>query len=80
MSELELEHPLLKDIEVNACNPLCQWTTDPNDSNKANIPNHVDFVGQSREKKLTFRKNVTVQLHICQLCSEGFNTERVEKL
>ena len=44
------------------------------------MPNHIDFVGQSRQEKLSYSKNVTAQLQLCQLRSKGLKAERVERL
>ena len=44
------------------------------------MPNHIEFVGQSRQEKLLYSNNVTAQLQLCQLRSEGLNAKKVEQL
>ena len=80
MSELELKYTYLKGLEVSATNDLCAFLSDPNDGNKKNMPNHIDYKGQTRAQQLTFSSDVTKQLRLRGLALQGQFKERLERL
>ena len=80
MRQLELKYPHLKDIEVDASHLMFQLLSDPNDRNRKNMPDHIDYEGKSRSDKLSFSSTVTEQLFLRKLSTEGRVGVRVEIL
>ena len=80
MRQLELKYPHLKDIEVDASHPIFQFLSDPNDQNRKNMPNQIDYEGKSRADKLPFSSTVTEQLSLRKLSTEGRVSVQVERL
>ena len=60
--ELEGKYSYLKDLEVSATNPFCQFQCDPTAVNKCNIPSHIEYEPKSCQEALTFSQSVIVKL------------------
>ena len=80
MRELELKYPHLKDLQIDVDGPMFQFLSDPNDINRNNMPNHINYKGKTRPDKLTFSSTVTQQLQLRNIDSKGRLNMRVEGL
>ena len=78
--KLELKYPYLKDLKVDANDPFFQFLSDPNDANRKNMPNHIDYEGETRADKLAFSAQVTQQLQLRNINTEGRLNVQVQTL
>ena len=59
---------------------MFQFMSDPNDSNRKNIPNDIEYEGKSRADKHSFSSTVTEQLSLRKLSTEGRVSVQVKRL
>ena len=80
MKELELKYSYLKNMEIIADHKMCQFFSDPNDTNKHQIPNHIYYESSLRHQALNFSAKITEPLQLWNLKCEGWLNNKKDRL